>query len=219
MLRQYTLTTFLVLSISCSWAQISGSYIYSAGVDSGTRTLTFSDSNFKDNETGHLNNKHGEGSFTMNNNQLYLNYLSLKDKDSSVYKIDTRMNPLNLTKIYVGVFDKKDAVIGARVAMRDKDFNLLFSINTLVNGIADFTITKVNNIRYLTVDYIGFNSVTIPYKKLENKSNDIFIDFKAQTTFVDPPHTDVYRVLKYDLKTLTLVNQMGIELRFHKMNN
>ncbi|TCD11668.1 hypothetical protein EZ449_05270 [Pedobacter frigidisoli] len=207
----------MLLTSSLSIAQIKGEYVYSAGIDAGTRTLTFNGLSFSDKYTGHMNDAFGEGSFKMANNSLYLNYFKLKDKDSSVYKIDTRKDPLNLTRIYVQVFDEKIPLIAASVAIRDQDFNLLFYVRTAGNGTADLTIRKLERAHYLTVDFIGFNRVTIPLSQLAGKANNIFVGLKPQKTMIEPPRTDVYRIIKFEEKTLTLLDINRREYIFKKV--
>lgn len=210
----YFLILLLSLPISSSIAQITGKYVYSAGVDAVSRTLTFKGSNFSDQSTGHVSGKYGQGSFSLKNNALYLNYHALNDKDSSAYKISTQNDPSNLTRLYVQIFDNKTPVNGAWVAMRDKNFEILFSVTTLVNGTAALTIRKLFDIHYITVDFIGFNSVTVPFDRLKNKANDIFVDLKPQRTIITPKKTDVYKVLKSDSKTLILSDSNGTTLLF-----
>lgn len=204
----------LSLTISSSIAQITGKYVYSAGVDAGSRTLTFKGSNFSDQSIGHVSDKYGQGSFSLKNNELYLNYHALIDKDSSAYKISAQNDPSNLTRVYVQVFDNKTPVNGAWVAMRDKNFEILFSVTTLVNGTAELTIRKPIDIHYITIDCIGYNSVSIPFDRLKNKTNDIFVDFKPQRTMIIPKKTDVYKVLKADSDTLILSDSNGTTLLF-----
>jgi hypothetical protein len=217
MYLRYILILFLFFTLSNSLAQIAGTYVYSAGVDAGTRTLVFKGSNFSDKSTGHVSGKYGEGSYLLKNNQLYLNYHTLKDSDSSVYKIDNRNDPSNVTRINIHAFEGKMPVNGAGVAMRDKNFDILFSVNTVVNGVADLTIRKQSDIHYLTIDFIGLNSVTIPFDKLRNKANDIFVDFKPQRILVETKRTDVYRVLKLFPEKLILSDSTGTELVFKKV--
>ena len=211
---RYVLILLLSLPISSAIAQIAGKYVYSAGVDAGSRTLTFKGSNFSDQYTGHVSEKYGQGSFSLKNNELYLNYHALIDKDSSAYKISAQNDPSNLTRVYVQVFDNKTPVNGAWVAMRDKNFEILFSVTTLVNGTAELTIRKPFDIHYITIDCIGYNSVSIPFDRLKNKANDIFVDFKPQRTMIIPKKTDVYKVLKADSDTLILSDSNGNKLLF-----
>ena len=216
MYLRYILIFFLSLTISSSLAQITGTYVYSAGVDAGTRTLVFKGSNFSDTSTGHVSGKYGEGSYLLKNNQLYLNYYALKDSDSSIYRINTRNDPSNFTRIYIQAFEDKTPVNGAWVTMRDKNFDILFSVTIVVNGIADLSIKKYSDIHYLTIDFIGLKSVIIPFDKLKNKANEIFVDFKPQHTAIEPKKTDVYRVLKSDKEKLILADLQGTELIFKR---
>lgn len=211
---RYILILLLSFPVSSSIAQITGKYVYSAGVDAGSRTLTFKGSNFSDQSTGHVSDKYGQGSFSLKNNELYLNYHALNDRDSSAYKISAQNDPSNLTRLYVQIFDNKTPVNGALVAMRDKNFEILFSVTTLINGTAALTIRKLLDIHYITFDFIGFNSVTIPFDRLKNKANEIFVDFKPQKTMIMPKKTDVYKVLKSDSNTLILSDSNGTTLLF-----
>lgn len=216
MYLRYILFFFLSFTLSSSIAQIAGTYVYSAGVDAGTRTLSFKGSNFSDKSTGHISGKYGEGSYSLKNNRLYLNYHALKDKDSSIYKIDISNNPSNFTRIYIQAFEEKNPVNGAGVTMRDKNFNVLFSVTTVVNGIADLTIRKHADIHYITIDCIGLNSVTIPFDKLKNKSSNVFVDFKPQLTMLETKRTDVYKVLNLFPEKLILSDLNGTELVFKR---
>ena len=213
---RYILIFSLSLIINNSIAQIAGKYVYSAGVDAGSRTLTFKGSHFSDQSSGHMNDRFGQGGYLLKNNQLYLNYHAVVDQDSSIYKIVSRNDPSNLTRIYVQIFDGKTPVNGARVAIRDKNFEILFTVATLVNGSADLTIRKHDDIHYITIDFIGFNSVTIPFNRVKDKANEIFVDFKPQHTVIELKKTDVYRILKSDEEKLILADLQGTEFIFKR---
>lgn len=210
-------TTFLLFFIVASAsAQLKGSYVYSAGVDAGTRIFTFTDSNFTFKKTGHLTNVYGAGSFKMIDNGLNLYYHHITDKDSSVYKIDTESSYSKYTKISVKVFEDKIAMNGCTIAIRDYDFNIILYTTTVNEGAANLSISKMENVQYLTVDFIGYNRVTIPYKKLIGNENNIYINLKPQKTIIEPARVDFFRVLKYNEDSFTIRNSSGEEYLYKK---
>lgn len=152
----------------------------------------------------------------MQNNSLYLNYFLIKNNDSSFYKIDAQKVSYGFAGIYFQVFDEKTPLNGASISLRDKDFNIIISAATLSNGTANLTVGKIANIEYLTVEYIGYNQVIIPYSKFNEKKSDVFVNLKPQKIKIMDPHTEVYRVLNFDDSTLTLLNADKEELTFKK---
>jgi len=209
--------TFLILlSAHISFSQISGTYIYSAGMDAGTRTLTFNGSNFTDKSTGHLNEIFGEGSFKLENNFLTLNYFKLNDKDSSIYKIDSGKALYGYSSIFAKVFAGKLPLNGASVVLSDNTFERLFSVSTLADGSASFTVFKNEKIKYLTIDYLGYKRIIIPFDNLKGRNNDIFAELKDDNLVIEPQHAEVYRVKEKNDTFLKLVDSGKTELVFKK---
>jgi len=216
MLNRYTLTVILFLTTGISFAQIKGTYVYSAGVDAGTRTLTFNGSGFKDQSTGHVSDKYGEGSFRIDNDHLYLNYFKLEDKDSSTYKINTSNELYGYTRIFVQAFDGKTPMNGVQVALRDGEFNIVFAADSMSEGKTSLRVDKAEKIQYFTVDFIGYNRIIIPFSRFLQKRSDVFVDLKPQRTMIEPPRTEAYKVVKSDHNNLILINSQGREFLFTK---
>ncbi|MGN7987926.1 hypothetical protein ACTJKC_11335 [Pedobacter sp. 22226] len=216
MLNKYAITAILLLITGISFAQIKGTYIYSAGVDAGTRTLTFNGSGFTDRSTGHVSGKYGEGSFRMDNDHLYLNYFKLEDKDSSTYKINTGKELYGYTYIFVQAFDGKIPMNGVQVALRDGEFNIVFAADSMSEGKTSLRVDQSQKIQYFTVDFIGYNRVIIPFSKFLQKRSDVFVDLKPQRTMIEPPRKEIYSVVKSDRDNLILINSQGAEFLFTK---
>ncbi|WP_316845203.1 hypothetical protein [Pedobacter psychrodurus] len=216
MLNRYMLAIILFLTTGISSAQIKGTFVYAPGFDGGARTLTFSDLGFTDQSTCHVGVKYGAGSFKIKNDSLYLAYFKLEDKDSSQYKISSEEARYGYTHIYVQSFDGKIPISGSLIALRDQDFNIIFAADAVSEGKASLQVRKQEKISYLTVDFIGYNQVVIPFGRLQGKRSDIFVGFKPQHTLIQPPHIEVYRVIKLEEKKLILQNAAGTELVFAK---
>ncbi|MFC3561458.1 hypothetical protein [Pedobacter jamesrossensis] len=206
----------LLLIKGITFAQLNGSYSHSFGVDAGTRTLTFEGQNFTDERTGHMNGIHGAGSFKLENSNLFLNYHLIKNNDSSLYKIDSKLSYSKYTKIFVKVFDEKIEMNGCSVALRDQDFNIILYTTTLNDGSTSLSVNKIEGVQYLTIDFIGYNQVVIPYRRLLGMENDIFVNFKPQKTVIIPAQVDILKIIKCDDKGVTLRKSNGEELLFIK---
>jgi len=216
MLNRYTLTMMLFLTTAISFAQIKGTYVYVPGFDGGVRTLTFNTSGFTDQSTGHVGGKYGAGSFKIKNDSLYLTYFKLEDKDSSRYKISSEEARYGYTHIYTQIFDGKTPLNGSLIALRDQDFKIIYAADAVSEGKASLQVRKQEKIGYLTIDFIGYNQVVIPFDQLQGKRSDIFVELKPQHTLIEPPHIEVYRVIKLEEKKLILQNTADTELIFTK---
>lgn len=197
-------------------AQLKGSYVYSVGVDEGSRTLTFNGNNFTIKQTGQKNNINGGGSYKMIGDDLYFYYHHMEYKDSSVYKIETKPSYSKYTKISVRAFEDKTEINGSMVALRDYDFNIILYTTTKTMGQANLSISKIEDVKYLTVDFIGYNRVTIPYSKIVGNENDIFVDFKPNNTAIKPARVDIFRIINREENSFTLRNSSGEVFLFKK---
>lgn len=211
-------TLLLLFVVALASAQLKGSYVYSAGVDAGSRALTFTGTNFTVKQAGHMIDIYGAGSFKMIDKRLFLHYHHITDKDSSVYKIAAKPSFSKYTKISVKVFDDKLAMNGCTIAIRDHDFNIILYTTTASEGTANLSIRKMENAQYLTIDFIGYNRVTIPYNRLSGNENDILVNFKPQKTIIEPARLDIFRVIEHGENNLILRSSNGEEFLYKKLN-
>lgn len=83
-------------------------------------------------------------------------------------------------------------------------------------GKTSLRVDRLQRIQYFIVDFIGYNSVIIPFSRFLQKRSDVFVDLKPQRNMVEPPHKEVYSVAKSDRDNLILINSQGIEFLLPK---
>jgi len=103
-----------------------------------------------------------------------------KLKDTSVFTITNEYNH-NYTKISIYAKDKQDGLpMLAMVGFRDKSNKIIANFFTDKAGFALVNLFDFSHIAFITVDYIGYDAISVPISRLKGKSSVITVSLKGQ---------------------------------------
>jgi len=105
-----------------------------------------------------------------------------KLQDTSVFTIKNEDNHnYDYTKISIYAKDKQDGLpMLAMVGFRDKNNKIMANFFTDKAGFAIVNLFDFSHIAFITVDYIGYDAITIPTSRLKGKSSVITVALKGQ---------------------------------------
>ncbi|SFH14105.1 hypothetical protein [Pedobacter insulae] len=206
----------IFLSIICNAQSIDGSYRYKNEDFSASRTITFSKKHFREEIQGDVTVSIGAGTYRIKNNRLILKYQLFSDQDTSSYQISSADKPAGSAIVDVKVFDSSGTTMAANYGLRDVYNSPLSVIPTNNNGLGNMTIYNNNVVGYFTIDCIGYYRVSIPIKRLMNKTTSIIVYLRPQTKYYIEPHIVNYKIIEVKRERLVLLENSKI-LMFEKL--
>lgn len=105
-----------------------------------------------------------------------------KPQDSSLFTITNEDNHnYDYTKISIYAKDKQDGLpMLAIVGFRDKSNKIMANFFTDKAGFAVVNLFDFSHIAFITVDYIGYDAISVPISRLKGKSSVIKVSLKGQ---------------------------------------
>jgi len=108
--------------------------------------------------------------------------VTTKPQDTSLFTIiDEDNHNDEYTKVSINANDKQDGLpMLAIVGFRDKNNKILANFFTDKAGFAVVNLFDFSHIAFITVDYIGYDAITVPISRLKGKSSVIKVFLKGQ---------------------------------------
>jgi len=105
-----------------------------------------------------------------------------KPQDSSLFTITNEDNHnYDYTKISIYAKDKQGGLpMLAMVGFRDKSNKIIANFFTDKAGFAVVNLFDFSHIAFITVDYIGYDAISVPISRLKGKSSVIKVSLKGQ---------------------------------------
>ncbi|MHA4894598.1 hypothetical protein ACXZ1K_07605 [Pedobacter sp. PWIIR3] len=213
----YLLTVLLLIAFSGKSQTLSGTYVFDDKVS--VTKFIFKGSSFKEQSTKDGYNLFGEGTFTIINNQLVLQYIKALNKDSSSYQLTAADKFSNEYSGVVTIKVLADSVPNAAtVTFTDSVGRPISGMQTDSEGNVTALVYNATPAKAISIAVVAFETVTIPINRLTRKISDLKVNMKMQTkNRYKPAGITTYQIVNRTKDKLLLQGDQKQQL-FKKIN-